>query len=763
MPDLLIELFSEEIPAGMQPKAMNDLKKGVTDGLSEAGLVYSAAEAFATPRRLALAVEGLSSESPSVTEKRKGPRIDAPEKAIAGFLRSVGLTREQLEICEDKKGGFYLATISLPGREAKVIVAEVLKKVILNFPWQKSMRWGNGGFRWIRPLHSIVCILSNSSGEPEVVAVDIDGVKSGNTTWGHRSAGTDQIAVVSFEDYERKLKKANVMLDPTERVASIRHDIENLAFAVGLEIVEDKKLLAEVAGLVEWPFALIGEISEEFMLLPSEVIVTSIREHQKFFSARNPKTGRIECFITIANCATDDFGETILAGNRKVLSARLADAKFFWENDLRVAGNGGFEWLDSLKNVIFERRLGTQYERITRLELLSGFLASHVGASEDVARLAGRWAKADLSSEMVNEFPELQGMMGQYYADAIGFPSEVGYAAREHYSPVGPSDDVPTRSVSIAVAIADKLDALCGFWIIDEKPTGSKDPFALRRAALGVIRLILDNDIRISLSEVIHEAIRLILVCLLLKGDLAVDDEFEMSPGKNGSMGGGNDDENELRQIVAAALNRITKASSITLRENAIQKSDGKSSIFREVDVSRVSSDLISFIYERLKVHLREEGIRHDVINACSVMRDGDDLLLLVKRAKALQDVLATENGENLVQGFRRANNILKQAEEKDGVLYSSEADINLAVLKEESDLFVSLDEVESRISQAVKKEDFAEAMKEMARLREPIDAFFESTQINAEEKNVRINRLNLLNRIRQTCLKAADLTFVEA
>ena len=762
MPDLLIELFSEEIPAGMQQKAMSDLKKGIADGLTEAGLAFSGAEAFATPRRLALAVDGLPSKSPGVTEERKGPRIDAPEKAIEGFSRSAGLAREELEVGEDEKGGFYVARISRPGRKAETIVAETLKKVVLNFPWQKSMRWGNGSLRWARPLHSILCLLSNSAGEAEVVDVDIDGVKSGNATWGHRSTGTDRIAVVSFEDYVRKLKRAHVMLDPMERAASIRHDIENLAFAVGLEVVEDKKLLAEVAGLVEWPMALMGEISEEFLLLPSEVIVTSMREHQKFFSARNPKTGRIERFITIANCMPDDGGETILAGNRKVLSARLADAKFFWENDLRVAGDGGFEWLDALKNVTFERRLGTQYERIARLELLSGLLASHVGASEDMARLAARWAKADLSSEMVNEFPELQGVMGQYYAKAIGLPAEVGHAARHHYSPVGPSDEVPASPVSIAVAIADKLDTLCGFWIIDEKPTGSKDPFALRRAALGIIRLILDNDVRISLSRGIDEAMRLILGCLLLKGNVAVDDEFAMASGKHDATGKGDNDANELRDSVAAASNRIN-GSSITLREKVVLKHVGKSSCFREVDVGRVSFDLMSFIHERLKVYLREEGIRHDVIDACSVMRDSDDLSMLVKRAKALQDVLATENGENLVHCFRRANNILKQAEAKDGVLYSSGADISLAASIEESDLFASLDEAENRISEAVQKENYAGAMKEMAQLRKPIDAFFESVQINAEEKNVRINRLNLLNRIRRTCLKAADLTLVES
>ncbi len=484
MADLLIELFSEEIPARMQGKAAADLKKMVTDGLVEAGLTYASAGAFSTPRRLVLSVEELSAESRPVREERKGPRSDAPEAALEGFLRSTGLRKDQLELRDDKKAQVWFAVIEKPGRTADAIVAEVLESVIRNFPWPKSMRWGSGNLRWVRPLQSILCLLVDEGGA-RVVDMDVDGIAAGNTTEGHRFMGAGRFAVTSFDDYRTKLARAKVMLDPAERAAHIWQDATNMAFAAGMEVVEDRALLTEVAGLVEWPSVLMGQIGEDFLGLPPEVLQTSMKEHQKFFSVRNPKTGRIERFITVANIEAADAGAAILKGNQKVLAARLSDARFFWENDLRVAKGGMGEWADGLRAVTFHNKLGSQAERIDRIAALAREIAPMVGADAALAEQAARVAKLDLRSAMVGEFPELQGLMGMYYARAAGLPDAVADAARDHWAPKGPEDAVPTEPVAVAVALADKIDTLTGFWAIDEKPTGSKDPFALRRAALG--------------------------------------------------------------------------------------------------------------------------------------------------------------------------------------------------------------------------------------------------------------------------------------
>jgi len=681
MPDLLLELFSEEIPARMQARAAADLQKRVTDGLVEAGLTYAGAVAHVTPRRLVLSVNGLTAESPNTREERKGPRVDAPEKALEGFLRSTGLEKDQLEARDDKKGQVWFAVIEKPGRPSAEIIAELIPDVVRNFPWPKSMRWGTGSLRWVRPLHTILCILTDEVGA-EVVPFSVDTITSGNTTRGHRFMAPDAFSVTSFEDYAAKLKRAHVVLEAAERADAIWHDATNQAFAAGLEVVDDKGLLAEVAGLVEWPVVLMGEIAEDFLDLPPEVLQTSMKEHQKFFSVRNGATGRIERFVTVANRATSDNGATILAGNAKVLSARLADAKFFWENDLRVATSDINTWVQSLDNVTFHNKLGSQLERIERIKTLAAEIAPSVGADAELAAIAAGVAKADLSSEMVYEFPELQGLMGRYYATHAGLPAEVAAVCEEHYAPLGPSDDVPTAAVSVAVALADKIDLLTGFWAIDEKPTGSKDPFALRRAALGVIRLVLENGARLNLSEV------------LAKG----------YPGAD-------------------------------------------------------TADLMGFIYDRLKVYLRDQGIRHDVIDACIAMPGADDLALLVARARALNDVLATEDGGNLVQGFKRASNILSQAEAADGVEYSFGADVKFAEMDEEKALFAALKTAEGAISPAIEAEDFAGAMGAMAQLRGPVDAFFDAVQVNAESEILRRNRLNLLSQIRTICSQVADLT----
>ena len=725
MPDLLIELFSEEIPARMQKRAGEDLQKLVTNGLVEAGLTYASAAAFSTPRRLVLTIEGLLANSPTTREERKGPKADAPEKAIEGFLRGAGLTRDQVEERDTPKGPVLFAVIEKPGRPAGDIIADVLEQTIRTFPWPKSMRWGRGSLKWVRPLHAILCILSDEAGH-EVVPMDVDGIVSGDTTHGHRFMAPDRISVTSFADYSTKLKRAFVVLDPGERAEAIWNDATNMAFASGLEVVEDAGLLAEVAGLVEWPVVLMGNIDSDFLELPAEVLQTSMKEHQKFFSVRNPKTGRIERFVTVANRETADNGATILAGNEKVLSARLSDAKFFWENDLRVAKSGMKDWLQALENVTFHNKLGSQADRINRIAALARELAPVVGADPDMAEEAARLAKADLSSEMVYEFPELQGLMGRYYITAAGKDAAVAAAAEEHYSPLGPSDDVPTAPVSVAVALADKLDTLTGFWAIDEKPTGSKDPFALRRAALGVIRLILDNSVGLPLMSAVQDAAK-------------AGPSLEYSQSENFPEG-------------MSAEQALVKGSDAT-QDWVIARS------------------LLDFFHDRLKVYLRDQGIRHDIIDACISIPDGapagatsgnDDLTLLVKRATALNETLSTDDGQNLIQGFKRANNILTQAEDADGVEYSYGADPKFAETDEERALFAALDQAEGKITPAMAAQDFASAMSAMAALRQPIDAFFEATQINTDNQTVRRNRLNLLSRIRTLCLTVADLTRIE-
>ncbi|MBP0481095.1 glycine--tRNA ligase subunit beta [Sagittula salina] len=753
MPDLLIELFSEEIPARMQARAAGDLKKMVTDGLVEAGLTYASAAAFHTPRRLALTVVGLTAESPTQKEERRGPKVGAPDKALEGFMRGAGVTRDQLEEREDKKGAFYYATVVTPGRKAEAIVAEVLEKAIRTFPWPKSMRWGAGSLRWVRPLHRILCILTDEGGE-RVVDLDVDGIRSGRSTEGHRFMSGGAFDVTSFEDYAAKLKRAKVILSAEERAEHIWHDATNAAFALGLEVVEDKGLLAEVAGLVEWPVVLMGEIGEDFLGLPPEVLQTSMKEHQKFFSVKNPATGRIERFITVANVETADHGATILAGNQKVLAARLSDAKFFWENDLRVAQREGLTaWTERLSNVTFHNKLGSQQARIARIAALATDLAPKVEADPALAEQAAQVAKADLSSEMVYEFPELQGLMGRYYAQAAGLPAEVAVAAQEHYSPLGPSDDVPTAPVSVAVALADKLDTLTGFWAIDEKPTGSKDPFALRRAALGVIRLVLANRLRLNLVPIFDQSIHNCPFNLWVEANLQsmADEKLDIEkkladPNFKGTLITGTREDKEVR--LTALVEGMRDVSD---RLEALK-----------IWQVKAPMDLLSFFHDRLKVHLRDQGVRHDVIDACLAMPGQDDLVLLVKRAEALSAMIETQDGTNLVQGFKRANNILAQAEEKDGVEYSFGADVKFAETDEERVLFAALAAAEAQIAPAMAAEDFGSAMEAMAALRAPIDAFFDAVQVNAENHVVRRNRLNLLSRIRQTCLQVADLTKLE-
>jgi len=724
MTNLLLELFSEEIPADLQNKACEDLNKIVTNALVDAGLTYKSSNAFSTPRRLCLMIESLLNKSPNTREERKGPRIDAPEQALNGFLRSTGLTKDQLEIRNDKKGETYFAVIEKEGRMASEIVSEIVNETIHNFPWAKSMRWGSRSIKWARPLHSILCILCAEEGV-ETVNIEIDDIKSSNVTFGHRFMAPAQFSVHSLEQYQSGLKKAFVILDAQERANHILEDARNLAFAQGLELVEDNNLLKEISGLVEYPVVLMGEISKEFFSLPAEVLMTSMKEHQKFFSVKNPKTNRIEKFITVANRTTVDNGETIIEGNQKVLFARLSDAKFFWENDLRIAKTGMVEWSQKLEKVTFHNKLGSQSERLKRMSFIASAIAPLANADIDLANKAAKLCKADLSSEMVGEFAKLQGLMGSYYAAEAGLPNEIGLASKEHYSPLGPTDIVPSSPVSTAVALADKIDTLTGFWIIDEKPTGSKDPFALRRAALGVIRLVIDNELNESLEKILAYGFY-------------------------------------LNSISIHNLSMNADEQYIDLNENNLDQICDLIDLNQTYKIREVLKDLVSFFHDRLKVYLRDQKINHDVIDACLAMPNNTNFSLLAKRAKVLQEFCDSDDGKNLLHGFKRANNILIAEEKKDGVSYEGIADLKYAQLDEERSLFEILDENETAIIDFIDNQNFKDAMNSLSKLRSPIDLFFENVQINSDSKIVRRNRLCLLNRIRLIMKSVADFTLIE-
>ncbi|MEM6678448.1 MAG: glycine--tRNA ligase subunit beta [Pseudomonadota bacterium] len=739
MPDLLLELFSEEIPARMQARAAADLKRLVTDHLVEAGLTYASAGAFATPRRLTLTLTDLPDATQAVREERKGPRTDAPEKAIEGFLRATGLSREALEVRNDKKGQVYFAVIEKPGRPADAVVAEAVEAAVRGFPWPKSMRWGSGSLRWVRPLARILCQLSDEAGH-RTVPVSVEGIEAGAETEGHRFMNRGPISVAGFEDYETKLRTHNVILDPEERAERIWHDATQRAFAAGLELVEDKGLLAEVAGLVEWPVVLMGEIGQEFLGLPPEVLQTSMREHQKFFSVRAPETGRIERFVTVANIETRDAGATILAGNRKVLAARLSDAKFFWENDLRKVADKGIEGMETmaapLANVVFHEKLGTQAERVARIAALAREIAPAVGADPDLAEQAARVAKADLASEMVYEFPELQGIMGAHYARAAGLPAPVAAACETHYRPLGRSDAVPEEPVAIAVALADKIDMLTGFWAIGEKPTGSGDPFALRRAALGVIRTILHHDIRRPLFEAAIGALNAHVDAIIRRDRRLLLEETKLAEALGGLDG----------DVVEAGTKLLSER--VAAAEAEIAASTGHTLV--------ALVDLASFIDDRLKVLMRDEGLRHDVIDAVAGRAQRDVVAVRVAKARAMQAFLDTEDGTNLLAAYRRASNIVAAEEKKDGRAYDAAPDPARAAEPAEQALFEALETLAPRVETALKAEDFGEAMAAMAALRAPVDTFFDDVTVNGDDAGLRENRLCLLNALRALMRRVA-------
>ena len=698
MAELLLELFSEEIPARMQSRAAKDLQRLVTEALKAAGLNFDDARAFATPRRLALGVTGLTEHSPELREERKGPRVGAPEKAVRGFLKAAGLTGlEQVEIVSDeKKGDYYLAAIERPGRAAGEVIAEIVPEIVAKFPWPKSMRWRSGSLRWVRPLHSVLCVLDGAA-----VPFQIDGIESGAVTFGHRFMAPGPISVSGIEDYLGKLKSAFVVLDTHARRQIILEHGRRTADAHGFELVEDEALLAENAGLAEWPVVLMGAFDEAFLQVPAEVLTTSMKAHQKCFSLRDPKTGALaNRFMLVSNLVAEDGGGSIIEGNERVIDARLSDAKFFWEQDRKHSLESR---LPKLNDIIFHAKLGSMHDKSHAVARLAMDLSEAVpGADKRECEQAAILAKADLVTEMVGEFPEWQGVMGRYYALNDGLSDDVADAIAAHYAPLGPSDAVPDQPTAIVAALADKLYGLVGFFGIDERPTGSRDPYALRRAALGVIRIVLENDLRLSLLP-----------------------WFERTSQVYRDIG---------ENVVA---------------EHWTGDYD-------------VGEELLGFFADRLKVYLRDRGARHDLIDAVFALGDHDDLLMIVKRVEALGSFLESDDGANLLIGAKRAQNILRIEEKKDKRSYDGAPDANLLKDEQEKALSKAIGEVAKAAELAIRGEDFEAAMAAMAKLRAPVDGFFDHVTVNADDPKLRENRLKLLAQIRATTLKVADFSRVE-
>jgi glycyl-tRNA synthetase beta chain len=819
MPDLLLELFSEEIPARMQAKAAEDLRRMVTDKLVAEGLVYEGAKAFATPRRLALTVHGIPARQSDLKEERKGPRVGGPEAAVAGFLKATGLASlDEAKIQRDpKKGDFYIALIEKPGRPTLDVLADMLPVIVRTFPWPKAMRWGErsarpGALQWVRPLHAITATFGIETEEPDVVKFSIDGIEAGQTTYGHRFMAPAAINVRRFDDYESKLKAAKVILDPQARKDIILADAKQLAFAQGFELVEDQVLLDEVSGLVEWPVVLMGSFDQEFLSIPGEVIRATIRNNQKCFVVSDPKTGKLaNKFIMTANIEASDGGKAITAGNERVIRARLSDAKFFYETDLKTKPE---DRLPKFEQIVFHEKLGTQAERIARIERLAAEIAPLVGADVEKTKRAALLAKADLLTEVVGEFPELQGLMGKYYALAQGEDASVAAASEEHYKPQGPADRVPTDPVSVAVALADKIDTLVGFWAINEKPTGSKDPYALRRAALGVIRLALITSSRISLSELIYKALTLVVFysfrpelgypllgrgwnpqvddapseswndprhLLFLNSDGFIDrhgDEVAMDQIGNPDLSSEEDgDQYDARasayQELERRLRHLDAVAAPFMFESVPGVRDRDSSVvmatrglnsenFVRLAMEGIASSLLAFFADRLKVQLREQGARHDLVDAVFALGGQDDLLMVVRRVEALGKFLDSDDGKNLLAGTKRASNILAIEEKKDKRKFDGAPDAALYSLNEEKTLAKAIDQVKVEAGAAVAKEDFAGAMSALAKLRPAVDAFFDKVKVNDDDANVRENRLKLLNEIRAATRAVADFSKIQ-
>ena len=734
MAELLLELLSEEIPARMQLRAADDLKRLVVAGLKAQGLASGQAHAFVTPRRLTLMIEDLPLKSPGLSEERKGPRVNAPEAAIAGFLKSAGLTSiAQAQIVkDDKKGDFYVVRFETPGRTAEEIVAKVVPSVAAKFPWPKAMRWGSGKTTWVRPLHSIVCLLDG-----KVVPFAIEDIDSGNHTRGHRFHGNEPFVVKGSGDYIKGLTAHKVILDAAERAALIGDQARALAKEHKLALVEDEALLAENAGLTEWPTVLMGTFEEAFLSVPAECLMLSMKQHQKCFALKHPRSGKlVNKFLLVSNLLARDGGKEIIAGNEKVIRARLSDAKFFWEQDQRKPLD---EMALALAGITFHEKLGSQKDRVERIAELAFQIAGSVDAVPADARRAAQLAKTDLVSGMVGEFPELQGLMGRYYAEAAGTKPEIARAIELHYKPRGPSDRVPKLeegdAVAVAVALADKLDTLVGFWAIGEKPTGSGDPFQLRRAALGVIRIVLENDLRLPLQAIIaRHRLRFLRTFEALSERAGTT----MPPGEDGLS-------QEERARIIDAADQDDFASRLPA---------GVAS-----KLAQAAGDLLSFFTDRLKVHLRESEARHDLIDAVLLGGHDDDLALIVKRVEALAEFLTTDDGANLLIGVRRAINIVRDEEKKDKKSYAGDYDLDQLSAKEELALAAAIESVKQDTHAAINVENFAGAMRALAELRAPVDAFFDKVTVNTPDARVRSNRLALLSQIRAATLNVADFS----
>ncbi|MBL9097679.1 MAG: glycine--tRNA ligase subunit beta [Alphaproteobacteria bacterium] len=761
MPQLLLELFSEEIPARMQAAAARDLERLVVGALTDRGYLNEGARSFATPRRLTLVVEGLPASQADVSEERKGPRIDAPDAAIQGFLRSTGLKLDQLKKQKDAKGGeFYLAVIERKGRPTPAVLADVIPEIVRTFPWPKSQRWGAGDLTWVRPLHSILCTFDG-----EVVPFEVGGVKSGNTTRGHRFLGNAPVEARRFEDYVEKLQRAHVVLNAADRKAQILHDAKQLAHAQNLELIEDEALADEVAGLVEWPVPLIGQFDKAFLDVPQEILISTMRANQKYFALRDPKTAKLaNKFVVISNMITKDGGKNVVAGNERVLRARLSDAKFFWDQDKKTRLESR---VPQLKDIVFHAKLGTQLERVERIEALAGEIAKLIGADEQKARRAARLCKADLVSGTVGEFPEVQGAMGRYFALHDKEDPEVADAVRDHYKPQGQGDDVPATLVSIAVALADKIDTLVGFFAIDEKPTGSKDPYALRRAALGVIRIILTAAVRVNLVQVFGAS-----VAAAFKQEASADPRgiataFFNTLTKSGISGDKRGELNLYANLVRAGVDKGWN-KVLASGDQVSEFFDGQRLMELGYFFDPLSRDLLGFFGDRLKAALRERGVRHDLIDAVFALAGQDDLVLVVRRVEALQAFLSTDDGKNLLAGYKRASNILKIEEGKEKKKdakhagFASKPDVALMNAPQEIELFKSLAIANDLIASEVSQERFEEAMRAMSRLRAPVDAFFDKVTVNADDPALRENRLKLLNDIRQAMHTVADFSKIE-
>ena len=761
MADLLIELFSEEIPARMQAGAARDLARLMTDALKGAGLTFDAVETATTPRRLALNITGLPVKTPDIREERKGPNTSAPEKAMEGFLRSVGLNRDQCDVREIKGKEFLFAVIEKPGRATAEVVSEALEATIRNFPWPKSQRWGSGTLRWVRPLRNILCLFDGS-----IVDVTVDGHTANDKTFGHRFMAPAWFSVTDFADYKEKLRAHNVIVSPAERMDAIEKAVRSLCADKGLEWIEDKGLLAEVAGLVEWPVPLIGDFDPAFLEVPEEVLILTMKKDQKYFTLRDPKSGKLAPhFITISNIEAADGGKIVAAGNAKVITARLADAKFFWEQDLkkRLEDN-----LPALEDIVFHIKLGKVSDRVARMKRLAGELSQYIdGCDRAEAERAAELAKADLVSSMVYEFPEVQGVMGRYYALEQGENAAVADAVRDHYAPAGPNDDCPSAPVSIAVALAEKIDTLVGFFGVDEKPTGSKDPYALRRAALGIIRLITENGVRVSLVEILSKSVDGYLQNFV--NDLKFYEKLGQTLKELGidfseffvRLDELSKSENILELLMGPAdanlIEKLGLQSLSDLFDEEDQKIEFPNSLTSVLSFlnHHLIPDLLSFFGDRLKVQQKDKGVRHDLIDAVFAKGD-DDLVRILARVSALGSFLDSDDGANLLAGYKRAANILKKADVSEfPAPTAGAADADKA-------LFDAVSAMGSAVDEALASEDYEKAMALLASLRAPIDRFFDEVMVNDEDAAVRLNRLSLLNTICNAVNGVADFSRIE-